>query len=55
MLAVVLGAAAFRNPDGSTALVAFNASATSQSVAVGVGEQAFSATLPAGALATFAW
>jgi len=46
---------AFRNADGSTALVAFNASATSESVAVSIGEQAFSATLPAGALATFVW
>jgi glucosylceramidase len=47
---------AFRNPDGSTALVVEN-SDTSNSHTFGVSEngQSFSYTLPAGAVATFTW
>jgi glucosylceramidase len=47
---------AFRNPDGSTALVVLN-SDTSNSRTFGVSEngQSFSYTLPAGAVATFTW
>ena len=46
---------AFLNPDGSTALVAFNNSSASQAFQVQWGDQAFTYTLPALAAATFAW
>ena len=46
---------AFRNPDGSKALIALNASAASATVKVRWGGQAFTSTLPAGAVATFKW
>lgn len=46
---------AFQNPDGSTALVAFNNSTSSQAFQVQWGTQAFSYTLPALAAATFTW
>ncbi|HEU4347619.1 MAG TPA: discoidin domain-containing protein [Actinoplanes sp.] len=47
--------AAFRNPDGSTALIVHNENDDPRSFAVSVGDQQFSYTLPGGALATFTW
>ena len=46
---------AFRNPDGSTALVVHNENDEPRSFAVAVGDQSFEYTLPGGALATFTW
>jgi glucosylceramidase len=46
---------AFRNPDGSTVLVAHNENDNPQTFAVREGSQAFTYTLPGGALATFVW
>ena len=46
---------AFRNPDGSTALVVHNENDDPRSFAVAVGDQSFEYTLPGGALATFTW
>lgn len=46
---------AFRNPDGSTALVVHNENDDPRSFAVAVGNQYFEYTLPGGALATFTW
>ena len=46
---------AFRNPDGSTALVVHNENDDPRSFAVAVGDQTFDYTLPGGALATFTW
>jgi glucosylceramidase len=46
---------AFRNPDGSTALVVHNENDAPRSFAVAVGDQSFAYTLPGGALATFTW
>ncbi len=46
---------AFRNPDGSTVLVAHNENDNPQTFAVRDGTQAFTYTLPGGALATFVW
>jgi glucosylceramidase len=46
---------AFRNPDGSTVLVAHNENDNPLTFAVGEGDQAFTYTLPGGALATFTW
>jgi glucosylceramidase len=46
---------AFRNPDGSTALVVHNENDDPRSFAVAVGDQIFDYTLPGGALATFTW
>ncbi|WP_211269034.1 glycoside hydrolase family 30 beta sandwich domain-containing protein [Saccharothrix syringae] len=46
---------AFRNPDGSTALVVHNQNDDPRSFAVRVGERSFEYTLPGGALATFTW
>jgi glucosylceramidase len=46
---------AFRNPDGSTALVVHNENDDPRSFAVAVGGQSFDYTLPGGALATFTW
>lgn len=46
---------AFRNPDGSTALVVHNENDNPRSFAVAVGDQDFEYTLPGGALATFTW
>jgi glucosylceramidase len=46
---------AFRNPDGTTVLVAHNENDNPQSFAVRQGDQSFSYTLPGGALATFVW
>lgn len=46
---------AFRNPNGSKALIALNATSASTSFKVRWGGQAFTYTLPAGAVATFTW
>jgi glucosylceramidase len=46
---------AFDNPDGSTVLVAHNENDNPQTFAVREGGQAFTYTLPGGALATFVW
>lgn len=47
--------AAFRNPDGSTALVVHNENDEPRSFAVNAGDRTFEYTLPGGALATFTW
>jgi glucosylceramidase len=47
--------AAFRNPDGSTALVVHNENDDPRSFAVALGDQSFEYTLPGGAVATFTW
>ncbi|WP_426593214.1 discoidin domain-containing protein [Cellulomonas sp. McL0617] len=46
---------AFRNPDGSTALVVHNENDDPRSFAVALGGQSFEYTLPGGSLATFTW
>jgi len=46
---------AFKNPDGSKALVAFNNSSASQTLQVQWGTQLFSYSLPSLAAATFTW
>lgn len=46
---------AFRNPDGSTVLVAHNENDDPQAVAVQYDGRTFTYTLPGGALATFVW
>ncbi|MFC9251866.1 discoidin domain-containing protein [Amycolatopsis thailandensis] len=46
---------AFRNPDGSTALIVHNQNDAPRTFAVAVGERSFEYTLPGGALATFTW
>jgi glucosylceramidase len=46
---------AFRNPNGSEVLIAFNSAAESRSFKVQRGSKSFSYTLPAGAAATFLW
>jgi glucosylceramidase len=46
---------AFRNPDGSTALIVHNQNDEPRTFAVAVGRYAFTHTLPGGALATFTW
>jgi glucosylceramidase len=46
---------AFRNPDGSTALLAHNESDDPRTFAVAQGDSSFEYTLPGGALATFTW
>ena len=46
---------AFENPDGSTALVAYNSTTTSQTFQVQWGTQSFPYTLPALSAATFSW
>jgi len=50
-----LATVAFQNPDGSTALIAYNSSSSSQSFQVQWGTESFSYTLPASAAATFTW
>ncbi|MGC2161964.1 MAG: chitobiase/beta-hexosaminidase C-terminal domain-containing protein [Silvibacterium sp.] len=50
-----IASVAFQNPDGSTALIAFNDSSASQTFQVQWGTQLFSYTLPALAAATFTW
>lgn len=46
---------AFRNIDGSMALLVMNGAANTQNVRVQTGDEAFSYALPAGAVATFYW
>ncbi|GAB3949898.1 ricin-type beta-trefoil lectin domain protein [Kribbella albertanoniae] len=46
---------AWKNPDGSKALIAFNSTAGSQSVRVNWGSQSFIYTLPTKTSATFVW
>ncbi|GAA0798643.1 discoidin domain-containing protein [Spirilliplanes yamanashiensis] len=46
---------AFRNPDGSTALVVHNQNDDPRTFAVAAGQRRFEYTLPGGALATFTW
>jgi glucosylceramidase len=46
---------AFRNPDGSTALVVHNENDDPRTFAVAQGDSSFDYTLPGGALATFTW
>jgi glucosylceramidase len=46
---------AFRDPDGTTVLVAHNENDNPQTFAVLEGSSSFTYTLPGGALATFAW
>lgn len=46
---------AFRNPDGSTALIVHNENDDSRTFAVSVGSKLFEYTLPGGSLATFTW
>jgi glucosylceramidase len=50
-----IASVAFLNPDGTTALIAFNNSSASQSFQVQWGAQSFTYTLPALAAATFTW
>jgi glucosylceramidase len=47
--------AAFRNADGSTALIVHNQNDAPRTFAVAVGRYSFTYTLPGGALATFTW
>ncbi|MGP3959047.1 ricin-type beta-trefoil lectin domain protein [Nonomuraea sp. 3N208] len=46
---------AWRNPDGSKALIAHNGGASAQSIRVDWGDQSFVYTLPARTTATFTW
>ncbi|TDP94021.1 ricin-type beta-trefoil lectin domain protein [Labedaea rhizosphaerae] len=46
---------AWRNPDGSKALIAYNGTGSSQQVRVNWGGESFSYTLPAATSATFTW
>jgi glucosylceramidase len=46
---------AWRNPDGSKALIAYNGGSSEQQVKVDWGNQAFTYTLPAKTSATFTW
>ncbi|GAB2986697.1 ricin-type beta-trefoil lectin domain protein [Saccharothrix stipae] len=46
---------AYRNPDGSKALIAHNGGTSSQSIRVDWGNQSFTYTLPARTSATFTW
>ncbi|RSN25526.1 glucosylceramidase [Streptomyces sp. WAC 05977] len=46
---------AWKNPDGSKALIAYNTSGASQNVRVNWGGQSFTYTLPASTSATFTW
>ncbi|MDQ0688806.1 O-glycosyl hydrolase [Streptomyces achromogenes] len=46
---------AFTNPDGSTALIAYNSSTTERAFTVRWGDRTFTYTLAAGAAATFTW
>jgi glucosylceramidase len=50
-----IASVAFQNPNGSTALIAFNNTSTSQTFQVQWGTQSFSYTLPSLAAATFTW
>jgi glucosylceramidase len=46
---------AFRNPDGSIALLVANGAAGARTFTVKVGKRAFRYTLPAGSVASFTW
>jgi glucosylceramidase len=46
---------AFKNPDGSLVLIAFNAGTASNTFKIRVSGQSVTATLPAGAVATYKW
>jgi glucosylceramidase len=46
---------AFRNPDGSTALIVHNENDDPRTFAVAAGDRSFEYTLPGGAIATFTW
>ena len=46
---------AFKNPDGSKALIAYNTSGSTQSVKVNWGNQSFTYSLPTKTSATFVW
>jgi glucosylceramidase len=46
---------AWRNPDGSKALIAYNGSGSPQSVKVDWGGESFTYDLPAATSATFTW
>ncbi|MFI1098034.1 RICIN domain-containing protein [Streptomyces sp. NPDC020917] len=46
---------AWRNPDGSKALIAYNESSSAQQLRVNWGDENFAYTLPGGASATFTW
>ncbi|WP_327292327.1 ricin-type beta-trefoil lectin domain protein [Streptomyces sp. NBC_01198] len=46
---------AWRNPDGSKALIAYNESSSAQTLRVNWGNENFSYSLPGGASATFTW
>ncbi|MEV4555438.1 glycoside hydrolase family 30 beta sandwich domain-containing protein [Kitasatospora sp. NPDC049285] len=46
---------AFRNPDGSTVLVAHNENDAPRTFTIREGDRSFAYTLPGGALATFVW
>jgi glucosylceramidase len=46
---------AWKNPDGSKALIAYNSSTSDQSVRVNWGGQSFTYTLPGHTSATFTW
>jgi glucosylceramidase len=50
-----ISSVAFKNPDGSLTLIAFNDSTSSQTFQVQWGARAFSYTLPSYAAATFTW
>ncbi|HEY3515052.1 MAG TPA: discoidin domain-containing protein [Kribbella sp.] len=50
-----LMSAAFRNPDGTTALVVHNENDDPRAFAVAVGGQSFEYELPGGAVATYTW
>jgi glucosylceramidase len=50
-----LMSAAFRNPDGTTALVVHNENDDPRSFAVAVGGKSFEYELPGGAIATYTW
>ncbi|MFD7153260.1 discoidin domain-containing protein [Kribbella sp. NPDC059898] len=50
-----LMSAAFRNPDGTTALVVHNENDDPRAFAVAVGGQSFEYELPGGAIATYTW
>jgi glucosylceramidase len=50
-----LMSSAFRNPDGSTALVVHNENDEPRTFAVAVGDQSFEYTLPGGSIGTFTW
>lgn len=46
---------AFRNPDGSTALVVHNENDDPRTFTIAAGDRSFDYTLPGGAIATFTW